>query len=129
MLLLGLRSHRSHPGLLHRGPDGARIRRVGLIGLHEGSDELRVQKDDLVPQCLDLARPPVRAATCFQDDPPWRPATQELDQIVAAEPAVHNLTSVAVDPIHLEYSLRYIQAVRGGMHFGTSALQWVAVED
>lgn len=26
-----------------------------------------------MPQCLDLARPPVHAATCFQGDSPWRP--------------------------------------------------------
>ena len=67
----------------------------------------------------------MRTATGLQSEPTWRPPAQELDQIIAPEAAVHNLPRVAVDPICLEHSLGYIQAIRGGMHLRTSVLQGV----
>jgi len=82
LLLLRLGGHRSHSWLLHCRPDRPRIGCVGLVGRYEGPNELRVQQDDIVPQCLDLARPPVRAAACLQRDSTWWSTTQVLDQIV-----------------------------------------------
>jgi len=51
-----------------------------------------------------------------------------LDQIIAPEAAVHDLTRVAVDPVHLKDSLGNIQSVRRGMHLGTSVLQGLVAE-
>jgi hypothetical protein len=105
---------------LNCGPDRPRIGCVGLVRLYEGPNELRVQQDDIVPQCLDLARPPVRAAACLQRDSTWRSTAQVLDQIVTPEPAVHDLPGVGVDPVNLEHPLCYIQSVRRGIHLETS---------
>jgi|APFre7841882630_1041343.scaffolds.fasta_scaffold60048_2 hypothetical protein len=128
LLLLRLRGHRSHSSLLHSRPDRARIRCVGPVRLYEGPNELRVQQEDVVPQRLDLACPPVPTPAGLQRNPAWRPPRQVLDQIVAPEPAAHDLARVPVDPVTLEHSLRYIQSLSGGMHLETSVLQGVVVE-
>ena len=66
LLIFGLRRHGAHLRLLHRRPDRPRVGRIGLVRLHKGSNELRMQQHDFMPERLDLARPPVPAAARFQ---------------------------------------------------------------
>ena len=124
LLLLRLRRHRPHSRLLHGRPDGARIRRIGLVGLHEGANELRMQQNDIVAQRLDLACPPVRATAGLQRNSRWGLPAEVLDQIVTPESTIDDLSRLVVDPVHLEHALCDIQTVRRGMHLRTSVRKW-----
>lgn len=128
LLFSRLGSHGSHPWLQNCGPDRARVGCIGLVGLHERPDERGMQDDDLVPERLDLAGPPVCTSTGFLRDLTWPAATEDLDQIIAPKAAVRDLAGLPVDPMQLEDSLRYVKPVRRGAHLRTSDLRWVAVE-
>jgi hypothetical protein len=104
------------PGLLYRRPDCARVCRVSFVCLHKRPNEFCVQQDDVVTQGLDLSRPPVSASACLQRDSAGGSAAQVLNQIVAPELSIHDLTHIRVDPVHLENALRNIQSVRCGIH-------------
>ena len=68
LLIFRLRRYCAHSRLLHRRPNCARVGCIGLVRLHEGANELRMEEHHLVPQRSDLACPPMRAAAALQCD-------------------------------------------------------------
>ena len=95
LLILRLRRYRPHSRLLHGRPNRARICRVGLVRLDEWANELRMQQHYLMPQRLDLACPPVRAAAGLQRHASWRPLRKELDQFVTAKSSIDDLARLS----------------------------------
>lgn len=80
LLFLRLHRDRAHPGLMHSSPDRTRIRGIGLVCLHKGPNELRMQQDNLVTHRSDLARPPMPASAGLQRHTSWQSTRQELDE-------------------------------------------------
>jgi hypothetical protein len=99
-------------------------RRVGLIRPDKRSDELRMQQYHLVPQRLDLAGTPMRAAACFKRHSAHRPQRQKRDQLVASEASIGYLAGLRVDPVRLEDLLCDIQSICRSIHLGFPFLEW-----
>ena len=121
-----LHRHEAHPGPGDGLADRFRIRGVVLVGLHVGPDVLRRHQPHLVTELPQLPRPVMGGGTGLQADQAGRQVGEELEHLLARQPAPEHRPTLGVGAVHLEQVLGEVEADRGDLllHFGCSPCWW-----
>jgi hypothetical protein len=125
LLVLALDRHEPHPGAPHRLAAGLGVRRVVLVRLHVRPDVLRRHQPHLVTELRQLPRPVVSGGARLEADEAGRQVGEELEHLLARQPALEHRPALGVGAVDLEEVLGEVEADgRDLLHLGCSPCWW-----